>query len=78
MDSGMLLALLLQATPPTPEAIDAAGKWFTMQFSIGDLSTVGSVVGAYALLRERLARLETKVEPMWNTWNMRDNNRRRP
>ena len=77
MDNGLLLAIVQEATQAAPPAAGAAAGWFSMQFSMGDLSSVGSVIAAYALIRERLARLETKVEPMWDAWNMRDHDRRR-
>lgn len=76
MDSGLLLSIVQEVTQAAPAAPAAGGGWLTMQFSIGDLSTVGSVVGAYALIRERLVRLETQVQPMWDEWNRRKSNRR--
>lgn len=76
MDNGFLLALLQQLPEAGAAADQAAKGWFTMQFSVGDLTSVGSVIAAYAALRERLSRLETKVEPMWDAWNLRRGNRR--
>ena len=78
LDMGGLLLALLQQVPDAGAAADQAARgWFTMQFSIGDLTQLGSLIGVYVALRERLARLETKVEPMWQAWNLRSGERRR-
>lgn len=77
MDSGVI-GLLQQASQASQAAAATANGWITMQFSIGDLTSVGSVIAAYVALRERLARVETKVEPMWDEWNRRHGERRRP
>ena len=65
MDSGTLFALMHQAA-------DAAGKvsgGINFDISIGDLLSVGTtVVGVmtmYSRLVERIGRIETKVDAMW-------------
>lgn len=78
MDSGLLLDMLQQTTQAAPATAETARTWFTMQFTIGDLTSVGSVIAAYVAIRERLARLEIQVEPMWQAWNLRNSERRRP
>lgn len=77
MDSGLLLALMQQAAQSTPPPADAASGWFSLTISAGDLGLLGAAVAAYARLNERLARLETMVEPMWDEWNRRSEVRRR-
>jgi hypothetical protein len=77
MVDGLLLALLQQLPQAGTAADQAAKGWFTMQFSAGDITSVGTVIAAYVAIRERLARLETKVEPMWQAWNLRNVTRRR-
>lgn len=76
LDNDSLLALLALVQDVPAAASDATKDWLTLQFSIGDLTSVGSVIAAYVALRERLAKLETKVEPIWNSWNRRHEDRR--
>lgn len=76
MDSGLILALLQQTSPPPPEVVEAARGWFQMHFSAGDVTSLGAVIAHYVAIRERLARLEERVEPMWNSWNLRHTHHR--
>lgn len=65
MDSGVLFALVQQSA-------EAAGKvsgGINFDVSIGDLISVGTtivgIVSMYTRLAERITRIETKVDAMW-------------
>lgn len=76
MDSGSLFALLALVQDAAAAARDSSADWFELKFTIGDASTVGSIIAAYIALRDRLTKLEVQVEPMWRTWNLRHSERR--
>lgn len=68
MFSALLLALL-QSTA------DAAGKvtgGVNFDVSVGDLisiaTTIIGVLASYVRLRERIVAIETKLDPMWETF----------
>lgn len=76
MDNWFMLAAM-QATDAAQASADAARGWFSLTISAGDVGLFASAVAAYLRINDRLTRLETMVEPMWNAWNLRDNDRRR-
>ena len=76
MESDVLLTLLALVAQTPPDAAAESGKWFTLQFNAGDVATVGALIAHYAAIRERLTRLETRVEPMWDSWNLRHSHHR--
>lgn len=77
MTDTVIVALMQLAQPP-PDVAEAARGWVNWQFSLGDVGSIGSVIAAYVAIRERLARLEERVEPMWHSWNLRYTGHHKP